>query len=199
MAWVGRVTGTFAGCIVGLLIWTIGAGGSGRGTPYGMVRSSPTPLAWFGPHIALQHTDAICSRCGLQGAACAVAFPIVTLFRLYYPGPPLTRIIFTVSQALVVGYGWQSESNLPSILRHICIWRHWQRRRNWRRGPKLKLIDRRIPPLPTDRRPRDRLDRRKMGVGRQLASLLARVDRDHGCLDLELSPSDREWETVAGQ
>ena len=38
-----------------------------------------------------------------QGATCAVAIPIVALFRLYYPSPPLTRIIFTVSQALVVG------------------------------------------------------------------------------------------------
>lgn len=37
MAWIGRVTGTLAGCIVGLLIWTIGAGGSGRATPWGMV------------------------------------------------------------------------------------------------------------------------------------------------------------------
>jgi len=37
MAWVGRVLGTFAGCIVGLLVWSIGAGGTGKGTPWGMV------------------------------------------------------------------------------------------------------------------------------------------------------------------
>lgn len=65
MAWVGRVMGTFAGCIVGLLVWSIGAGGTGKGTPWGI------------------------------GAACAVSFPLIMLVRLYYPGPPLTRIIFS--------------------------------------------------------------------------------------------------------
>ncbi|KAL7418186.1 hypothetical protein BDY24DRAFT_437656 [Mrakia frigida] len=78
MAWVGRVMGTFAGCIVGLLVWSIGAGGTGKGTPWGI------------------------------GAACAVSFPLIMLVRLYYPGPPLTRIIFSVSTVLVIGYGWQN-------------------------------------------------------------------------------------------
>ena len=41
MAWVNRVSGTFAGCVVGLLIWTIGAGGAGRGNPYAMVSHVP--------------------------------------------------------------------------------------------------------------------------------------------------------------
>jgi hypothetical protein len=87
------------------LIWTVGVGGTGRGTPYGV------------------------------GAATAVAFLPLFLVRLYYPGPPLTKIIFTVSVVvssltrylfvnsnlelilgppfflslkLVVGYGWQN-------------------------------------------------------------------------------------------
>lgn len=66
MALVGRASGTFGGAVVGLLIWSIGAGGSGRGTPYGI------------------------------GAATAVGFPCVMLVRLYYPCPPISKIIFAV-------------------------------------------------------------------------------------------------------
>lgn len=39
-------------------------------------------------------------------AVCAVVFPVVMMIRLYYPGPPLAPILFSVSTALVVGYSW---------------------------------------------------------------------------------------------
>lgn len=70
MAWAGRGKGSLAGCLVGLLVWTIGAGGGGRGSPIGM------------------------------GAATAVAFPMLMLVRLFYPCPPLTKIIFSASPSL---------------------------------------------------------------------------------------------------
>ncbi|CDZ98776.1 Predicted membrane protein [Phaffia rhodozyma] len=78
MAWVARVVATFWGCVTGLLIWSIGAPGDHIGNHYGMA------------------------------AVTAVAFPIVFLFRLYYPSPPLTKILYSVSTALVVGYSWQN-------------------------------------------------------------------------------------------
>ena len=40
-------------------------------------------------------------------AVCAVAFPLIFMARLYYPAPPITSIITTVTVALVVGYSWQ--------------------------------------------------------------------------------------------
>ncbi|PWN49312.1 hypothetical protein IE53DRAFT_369881 [Violaceomyces palustris] len=41
----------------------------------------------------------------------AIAFPILFLIRLYYPGPPITSIITTVTVGLVVGYSWKDTHN----------------------------------------------------------------------------------------
>lgn len=41
----------------------------------------------------------------------AVAFPIVMLGRLNFPGPPITPIITCVTVALIVGYSWQDARN----------------------------------------------------------------------------------------
>ncbi|KZS91708.1 hypothetical protein SISNIDRAFT_442962 [Sistotremastrum niveocremeum HHB9708] len=40
-------------------------------------------------------------------ATCAVVFPMLMFARLYYPAPPMTLILFTVTTVLVVGYSWQ--------------------------------------------------------------------------------------------
>ncbi|CDU22185.1 uncharacterized protein SPSC_00815 [Sporisorium scitamineum] len=45
------------------------------------------------------------------GATTAVAFPMLMLFRIYFPGPPITPIITTVTTALVVGYSWKDVTN----------------------------------------------------------------------------------------
>lgn len=75
LAFVARLTATFWGCLVGLLVWSIGAPGTAVGSPYGI------------------------------GAVTAVAFPCVLVFRLFAPSPPLTKILFSVSMGLVLGYG----------------------------------------------------------------------------------------------
>ncbi|KAJ1018029.1 hypothetical protein NDA16_004898 [Ustilago loliicola] len=41
------------------------------------------------------------------GATTAVAFPFLMLFRIYFPGPPITPIIASVTTALIVGYSWK--------------------------------------------------------------------------------------------
>ncbi|KAK7688323.1 hypothetical protein QCA50_008695 [Cerrena zonata] len=41
-------------------------------------------------------------------AVCAVCFPFFYYIRLYWPGPPMTNIIFFVTVALVIGYSWQN-------------------------------------------------------------------------------------------
>ncbi|KAF4566043.1 hypothetical protein EYR36_011457 [Pleurotus pulmonarius] len=41
------------------------------------------------------------------GAVCAVCFPFFFYARLYWPGPPMTNIIFFVTTVLVVGYSYQ--------------------------------------------------------------------------------------------
>ncbi|SNX87709.1 uncharacterized protein MEPE_06419 [Melanopsichium pennsylvanicum] len=48
------------------------------------------------------------------GATTAVAFPIVMLFRIYFPGPPITPIIASVTTGLIVGYSWKDVTN-PTI------------------------------------------------------------------------------------
>lgn len=55
------------------------ASGSGHGNPYGVA------------------------------AVCAVVFPIGFFARLYWPGPPITNIIFFVTIVLVIGYSYQDE------------------------------------------------------------------------------------------
>lgn len=45
------------------------------------------------------------------GATTAVAFPMVMLFRIYFPGPPITPIIASVTTALIVGYSWKDVTN----------------------------------------------------------------------------------------
>jgi len=67
MAWVGRVMGTFAGCIVGLLVWSIGAGGTGKGTPWGMVSRISRLLLRFRPLTPfLLFLSGSCLRCCLS-------------------------------------------------------------------------------------------------------------------------------------
>ncbi|KAI0271253.1 hypothetical protein BC834DRAFT_432593 [Gloeopeniophorella convolvens] len=41
-------------------------------------------------------------------ATCAVAFPFFFYARLYWPGPPMTNIIFFATTALVIGFSWQN-------------------------------------------------------------------------------------------
>lgn len=92
-AWVSRTASTFYGGIVGLVIWfefalkecyllrsltRYIASGSGGGNPYGLA------------------------------ATLAVAFPLIIFVRLYYPGSPLTIIIFCVTAILV--------SSMPVLL-----------------------------------------------------------------------------------
>ncbi|KAN0063991.1 hypothetical protein ACQY0O_003597 [Thecaphora frezii] len=45
------------------------------------------------------------------GATTAFAFPLLMLFRLYYPGPPITSIITSVTVMLIVGYSWKDVTN----------------------------------------------------------------------------------------
>lgn len=45
------------------------------------------------------------------GATCAVAFPLLFLYRIYYPGPPITPIIASVTTVLIVGYSWKDVTN----------------------------------------------------------------------------------------
>ncbi|CBQ69669.1 conserved hypothetical protein [Sporisorium reilianum SRZ2] len=45
------------------------------------------------------------------GATTAVAFPLLMLYRIYFPGPPITPIIATVTTVLVVGYSWKDVTN----------------------------------------------------------------------------------------
>lgn len=44
-------------------------------------------------------------------ATSAIAFPMIFLARLYYPAPPITSIITTVTVALIIGYSWQDTHN----------------------------------------------------------------------------------------
>ncbi|MCO5565580.1 hypothetical protein L7F22_019254 [Adiantum nelumboides] len=44
----------------------------------------------------------------------AIAFPIVMMGRIHFPGPPITPIITCVTVALIVGYSWQDSHN-PSF------------------------------------------------------------------------------------
>uniref|UniRef100_V5GRQ2 ER transporter 6TM N-terminal domain-containing protein n=1 Tax=Kalmanozyma brasiliensis (strain GHG001) TaxID=1365824 RepID=V5GRQ2_KALBG len=45
------------------------------------------------------------------GATTAVTFPFLMLFRIYFPGPPITPIIASVTTALIVGYSWKDVTN----------------------------------------------------------------------------------------
>lgn len=45
------------------------------------------------------------------GGVTAVAFPMLMMFRIYFPGPPITPIIASVTTALIVGYSWKDVSN----------------------------------------------------------------------------------------
>ncbi|SPO32802.1 uncharacterized protein UTRI_05688_B [Ustilago trichophora] len=45
------------------------------------------------------------------GATTAVAFPLVMMYRIYFPGPPITPIIASVTTALIVGYSWKDVTN----------------------------------------------------------------------------------------
>lgn len=42
------------------------------------------------------------------GAVTAVVFPLAMFYRLYYPAPVLTTVVFTTSIMLVIGYSWQN-------------------------------------------------------------------------------------------
>ncbi|KZP16769.1 hypothetical protein FIBSPDRAFT_1047238 [Athelia psychrophila] len=73
---VARISSTFFGGLVGLIMWYISAG-NGDGNPYGLA------------------------------AVFAVCFPFFFFARIYWPGPPMTNLIFFVTSALVVGYSYQ--------------------------------------------------------------------------------------------
>lgn len=79
-----RAIATFAGAIIGLLIWYI-ASGNGVANPFAMA------------------------------VVTAVAFPIVMLGRIHFPGPPITPIIACVTVALVVGYSWKDSHNTTPL------------------------------------------------------------------------------------
>ncbi|KXN81239.1 hypothetical protein AN958_05700 [Leucoagaricus sp. SymC.cos] len=69
-----RVFSTFAGGVVGMVIWYIS-----QGNPYGLA------------------------------AVLGVCLPFFYYVRLYWPGPPMTNIVFFVTSILVVGYSYQGE------------------------------------------------------------------------------------------
>lgn len=41
-------------------------------------------------------------------AVCAVCFPFFFFGRLYWPGPPMSNIIFFVTIVLIIGFSWQN-------------------------------------------------------------------------------------------
>ena len=45
------------------------------------------------------------------GATSAVAFPMLMLVRIHFPGPPLTPIIIAVTTMLIIGYSWKDVTN----------------------------------------------------------------------------------------
>ncbi|GAC98298.1 hypothetical protein PHSY_005891 [Pseudozyma hubeiensis SY62] len=45
------------------------------------------------------------------GAVTAVAFPLLMMYRIYFPGPPITPIIASVTTVLIVGYSWKDVTN----------------------------------------------------------------------------------------
>ncbi|KAF5346488.1 hypothetical protein D9756_010113 [Leucocoprinus leucothites] len=71
-----RVLSTFAGGVVGMVIWYISRGNA-TDSPYGLA------------------------------AVLGVCFPFFYFARLYWPGPPMTNIVFFVTAVLVVGYSHQ--------------------------------------------------------------------------------------------
>lgn len=73
---VTRIFSTFAGGIVGMVMWYISRGDA-TDSPYGLA------------------------------AVLGVCFPFFFYANLYWPGPPMTNIMFFVTAALVVGYSYQ--------------------------------------------------------------------------------------------
>ncbi|KAK2462664.1 hypothetical protein APHAL10511_005397 [Amanita phalloides] len=74
---VSRISATFFGGVIGMVIWYIAAGKDNRGNPYGLA------------------------------AVFVVCFPLIFYAMLYWPVPPLTHIIMFVTAMLVVAYSYQ--------------------------------------------------------------------------------------------
>ncbi|KAI0060820.1 hypothetical protein BV25DRAFT_1871013 [Artomyces pyxidatus] len=60
-------------------------------------------------------------------AVCAVAFPFLFYARLYWPGPPITNIIFLVTVALTIGFSWQNTHFRTSPFDYYGINLAWRR------------------------------------------------------------------------
>ncbi|KAH9947336.1 hypothetical protein B0H21DRAFT_338716 [Amylocystis lapponica] len=59
-------------------------------------------------------------------AVCAVCFPFMFFWRLYWPGPPMTNAIFFVTVALVLGYSWQ-DTHDPFVFHWYGFALAWRR------------------------------------------------------------------------
>lgn len=88
-ALVARVLSTFLGGVVGMVMW--------------YTFSHFCFLRTFSAHRILRYISAGSGRGNGYGlaAVCGVCFPFFYYARLYWPGPPMTNIIFFVTAALV--------------------------------------------------------------------------------------------------
>lgn len=85
-----RMIATFLGGLVGLSIWYIGSG-NGKGNPYGIAATCAVffPVSLF--RFIETGFDAI-ELFSLQ---------FLLFFRIYYPGPPITTLLTSVTIVLV--------------------------------------------------------------------------------------------------
>ncbi|PFH45992.1 hypothetical protein AMATHDRAFT_70774 [Amanita thiersii Skay4041] len=80
-----RIWATLLGGVAGMVMWYIATGGGHHINAYGFA------------------------------AVLAVCFPFFYYARLYWPGPPMTNIVFFVTVILVIGFSWLSVHNFSTV------------------------------------------------------------------------------------
>ncbi|KAI0917777.1 hypothetical protein AcV7_007101 [Taiwanofungus camphoratus] len=84
-------------------------------------------------------------------AACGVVFPFFYFGRLYWPGPPMTNVIFFVTAALVIGYSWQN-THYPVAFKYYGFDLAWRRFVLVAAGVTAAFVFSLLPPSTTLRR-----------------------------------------------
>lgn len=85
-------------------------------------------------------------------ATCAVAFPLFFYARLYWPGPPMTNLIFFVTTALTLGYSWQNTHFRVGTFAYYGINLAWRRFVLVAAGVTAAFVFSFLPPSTTLRR-----------------------------------------------
>jgi hypothetical protein len=95
---VARLLGTLFGVFVGAAIW------------FGSHLSTGSPITYRGCYRYISTGTGRGNPYGLA-IACGVLFPFMMFGRLYWPGPPMTNILFFVTAALVSSYPKSCQEN----------------------------------------------------------------------------------------